>query len=390
MTQPSMRPPYPPPHPQVLPRYVPPPRRPIAGIVAGLCGLVAAGLALGGSFAPIYEVDREVGDLVIEWWGTGPSADTVAGLALVLAALLLASGAALAFARVVTGARLLLALGLGSLTGTVLLALLNTLEALERWNGEFLGPGESLTFTTSTGLWLPLAGVVVGVVAVVFAHRPQVRVEPMTPRIGFPMPYTRGVAVGQLRPPGPPPVIPAPGAPAPSTSDEEGEITLRTKVTESAAEEPASEPVSEAPTEVSDPEAPTEAPVTMPVAHDAPTEIPPSAEQAPTIDEPETVADSPAPEDWTTRLEEQPAEPEQPPAPEQAAAEAPAEPEPTQPEQAPASEQPPTPEQATTEQPEPAQPEEPPAPEPGKSSLGDLPAAPPAPELADDQDDKKN
>jgi len=358
VTQPSMRPPYPPPHPQVLPRYVPPPRRPIAGIVAGLSGLAAAGLALGGSFAPIYEVDREVGDLVIEWWGTGPSADTVAGLALVLATLLLVSGSALAFARMVTGARLLLTLGLGSLTGTVLLALLNTLEALERWNGEFLGPGESMTFTTSTGLWLPLAGVVVGVVAVVFAHRPQVRVEPMTPRIGFPMPYPRGVASGQMRPPGPPPV---PGATAPSTPDEEGEITLRTKVTE--------EPVSE-----------------------APTEVPPPAEPPPTADEPETVADSPDPEDWTTRLEE-PAESEQP-APEQATAEDPAEP--TQPEQATVAEQPPAPEQPTAEQPEPTQPEEPSAPEqqaapePGKSSLGDLPAAPPAPELADDKDDKKD
>jgi len=370
VTQPSMRPPFPPPHPQVLPRYVPPPRRPIAGIVAGSTGLVAAGLALGGSFAPIYEVDREVGDLVIEWWGTGPVADTVAGLALALATLLLVSGAALAFGRMVTGARLFLALGLGSLTGTVLLALLNTLEAMERWNGEFLGPGESLTFTTSTGLWLPLAGVVVGVVAVVFAHRPQVRVEPMTPRIGFPMPYNRGVAVGQMRPPGPPPVVPVPGAPDPSTSDEDGEITLRTKVTEDAME---------APTEA-EAEAPTEA--AGPVAHDAPTEIPPSAEPpAPAIDEPETqVVDSPEQDEWAAQLEEQPTGPEQTPAaeqspePEQATAEH--VPEPSQPEQ------PSAPEEQTA-------PEQPPAPEPGKSSLGDLPAAPPAPELADDQDDTK-
>src|ERR1044072_8765050 len=134
-----MRPPFPPPLPQVLPRYTQPPRRP---------------------------------------------------------ALLLGVGAVVAFTRATTAARLFLALGVGSLAGTVLLQLSYTLDDMSVWNDVPLEAGESVRFTTGWGLWLPIAALVFGVVAVVLADRGgpsggpalPARVEPSTPRMGFPMP----------------------------------------------------------------------------------------------------------------------------------------------------------------------------------------------------------
>src|SRR5262245_60497546 len=127
VTQPSMRPPFPPPHPQVLPGYARPPRRPVGYLVAGLLGVFAAGLTLAGSFLSVDEVAHGGATYAQTWWGVdGPpdtraAGDTWTGLALVLAILLVTAGAVLAFSPLRTATRLLLALGVGSLTGTMFL-----------------------------------------------------------------------------------------------------------------------------------------------------------------------------------------------------------------------------------------------------------------------------
>src|ERR1700754_3803329 len=160
-----MRPVFPPPLPQVLPAYVPPPRRSPVPLVAGLFGVIAAGLTLGGSFAPIREVENGAAGYVIKWWGVerpnfAADTDSLAGLTLVLATLLLGVGAVLSFTRTTTAARLFLALGVGSLTGTVTLALIGTLDDLRTWEGIPLEPGESVRFMAGWGLWLPMSAVV--------------------------------------------------------------------------------------------------------------------------------------------------------------------------------------------------------------------------------------
>lgn len=202
VTQPPSRPPFPPPHPRVLPRYVHPPRRPVTPLVAGLTGLVAAGLALAGVFADVHEIETARGGYSVTWWGLdrgegAPDVTSLGGLALVLTALLLAVGAVLALSRLATAARLFLALGVGSLTGTVLLQAMLTLQNLAAWNEAPLSAGESMRFTTSWGLWLPIGGVAFAVAALVLAYRGEpARVEPNTPRMGFPMPYGPGPVTG--------------------------------------------------------------------------------------------------------------------------------------------------------------------------------------------------
>jgi hypothetical protein len=243
----------------VLPPYAPPPRRPITGLLAGLAGLVAAAFAIGGSFAPVHEAtvtaDGSTDTTVTSWWSLGrpgdlPDLGSPAGVVLVLATLLLGAGGVLAFTRLTTVARLVLALGVGVLGGAVVLQSMNTVTDMASWDEVALEPGQSIEFGPGWGMWLPVGGLVVGVVALVLAYRVSgVRVEPSTPRMGFPMPY--GPMTGAQ------PVIVAPvpagaGDPTPavgaapagavpvstvttsSTSDEDPETTLRTTVTESS------------------------------------------------------------------------------------------------------------------------------------------------------------
>ena len=409
-----MRPPFPPPHPQVLPAYVQPPRRSVLPLLAGLFGMIAAGLTLGGSFAPVREVESGDSGYVIKWWGVdrpdfAADTDTLAGLTLVLATVLLAVGAVLAFTRVTAAARLFLALGLGSLAGTVLLQLIYTLDDLNMWNDVPLEPGQSIKFAAGWGLWLPLAGLVFGVVAVVLAFRGgPVRVEPNTPRMGFPMPYGPPVP-GAATPPGAVAVAPIPGAAAPtppsgipagpagapvvapvavpvvppvappvapSVPDDDPDETLRTTVSEEPTEVPAPAAPGASAAAAMVPEPPAAAEIASaltpaPVAPDAPTEVPrPDAEEW-------TAADVDAPPEPDAPTEVPSADAATEPAPLDPADPAPATPDAT-PE---ATEEPTDPAAA-----EPA-PEDPAAPEPGASGLSDLPAAPPAPELAAEKKD---
>src|SRR4051812_31541493 len=332
-----MRPPFPPPQPQMQqvqvplmpPGYARPPRRSVVPLVTGALGMVAAGLALGGSFAPVREVESGSNGYTIKWWGVErpevtANADTLAGLTLVLATLLLGVGAVVAFTRVTTAARLFLALGVGSLTGTVVLQLIYTLDDMALWNDVPLDAGETVRFTTGWGLWLPLAAVVFGVIAVVLAYRGpslggQARVEPNTPRMGFPMPYgpptgtqppvlptgvapvpvgvtAAGAAMAALTPPaatpvgspGPPvgapiapagspmtapPAVPAAAAAAPPSTSDDPDETLRTTVSNGPTEAPGASGVAPEPpaaTEIASALTPA------PVAPDAPTEVPPA------------------------------------------------------------------------------------------------------------------
>jgi hypothetical protein len=425
-----MRPPFPPPHPQVLPGYVRPPRRSVAGLIAGLAGLVAAGVALGGSFATVHEVNSGSTHFAVHWWGVeqdGPIGDTSAliGLSIVLATLLLVSGSVFAFTRTVSVARLLLALGLGTLTGAVVSQSMSTLQDMAIWDKVPLDPGERMEFTAGPGLFLPIGAVVIGIVAVAFAWRiPAGRVEPNTPPMGMRLPYgpPTGMPPGAPRPGAPMPGMPGPGAmpgpivppgmhvgvtpptgtpmgaPVPAVDTADADITQRTKVTE----DPPVSPVSAAP------------PVS-PVSPSDPTEIPPpapagaaaaaaqaesdewaAADAEPAPAEPAIDADALATLAGPPTTPE-PAEPEAatevtPPAEPGASAaetaEEPAAAEADAPATSAAESDAPTEAGDSTTDEAPAadnEPTEDTGPKPGTSSLGGLPAAPPAPELSNEQ-----
>ncbi|MFL6123301.1 hypothetical protein [Actinophytocola sp.] len=212
-----------------------PSRGGLTSLIAGTLALVTAGLAIGGSFAPITTFHDSFADgdfsgtevnSDLSWWGVNGVARVAPfdeggklfGLSLVLVATLLVLGAAFAFVASrtrapgpTTGGRSLITAGVGVLAGVVVLQSLLVLEEASAYNDRELEPGESLRFTPGLGLVLPLCALAIGVVAVVLAHvgqRPrESRLEPSTPRMGFPAPY------GYQQVPGMPMTPAAPGAP---------------------------------------------------------------------------------------------------------------------------------------------------------------------------------
>ncbi|MFC4856132.1 hypothetical protein [Actinophytocola glycyrrhizae] len=188
----------------------------VTTLLAGVLALVVAGLAVGGSFGAIstYRNALEIGDetsvyaSTTTWWeynddGSSVSTEsesTLTGLTLVLAAALLVLGAVFAFVAArartsgpVTATRSLISAGVGALASVALLQLFWVLNQTQRYNERELEAGETLEFTPGLGLWLPLGGLLLGVVAVALAHlgrrQGDVRMEPNTPRMGFPAPY---------------------------------------------------------------------------------------------------------------------------------------------------------------------------------------------------------
>jgi hypothetical protein len=374
-----------------MPGYARPPRpRGAAGpLIAGLSGLLAAGLVLGGSFPAIHVLDRGDSKVVVGWWGVEGvdlvgEAASLRGLPLVLAFLLLGTGAILAFVRQSTATRLLLALGVGSLAGTVFLQVIATMHDLNASNQIELAPGESIQFVTGWGLWLPMAGILVGAVALIFAYRvPRAGAELSTPRMGFPMPYPPPMTGVQPAVPGgqpvpAAPVVPVPGAAAAvpaSPSDDDPETTLRTKVTE--------EPVApDAPTEAPEPETPdvptksAEAPIEtadVPEAAGEPGSTPPSEPDTAKTDDPPAAppAAEATPEPTAEPTPEPIAEPAAEPTAEPTAE---ATPEPIVEPIAEATPEPPpepTPETAAEQTAEPAEPVAEPAAEPTPESAGE-------------------
>jgi hypothetical protein len=223
-----------------------PSRGGLTSILAGILALVTAGLAVGATFAPItsyrntYEGsgDTTVTANNVGWWGlrdagsSSPfeSESLLFGLALVLVAVLLVLGAVFAFvaartraAGATTGGRSLITAGVGVLAGVMLLESLQVMENASNYNSRELEPGESLEFSVGLGFVLPLCALGLGVIAVVLAHVGQraVRLEPNTPRMGFPAPYgykpgaPMGTPAAGVVAAGTPVAVGAPAAPAP-------------------------------------------------------------------------------------------------------------------------------------------------------------------------------
>jgi len=212
-----------------------PPRGGLTSLLAGILSLVVAGLLVGGSFGtistfrqlvPLGGPDAEKAVFAGErtWWSfsdagsTNPNTEStfLGGLVLVLAAALLLLGAVYAFVAsrtctpgAVAASRSLIVAGAAVLIGGVLIVLFDVLDAMDNFNRRELAEGESVDFHAEIGLYLPLGAILLGIVAVVLAHvgqRPHaVRVEPNTPRMGFPAPYGQR-PYGQ---PGPAPVAPS-------------------------------------------------------------------------------------------------------------------------------------------------------------------------------------
>jgi hypothetical protein len=375
-----------------------PPKQPRGGLtslLAGVLALVAAGLTIGGVFGPITTYTNKVdfGDgesptvfaTKYSWWSftdngsTEPveTASTPAGLLLVLAALLLVLGAVfiVVAARTRTSGptsagRSLITGGVGVLAGLGLLQLLDVLAQMSRYNSRKLNAGESLDFTAGLGLYLPLGALAAGLVAVVLAHVGQrvgvARVEPNTPRMGFPAPYgyqqqmpggrpaPTGVAVPGVPLPGGVPlaerateVEPPSASTADDTADDDAADTqvVSNATASGAPETPASAAVSPSGSPLSAALAGEPAPAAppQPVTPPTPPSGPAIASLTSATDSPESpAAPSPATDSVAT-----PASPAAEPAP---AASEPAEPTP----------------------------------------LTDLPAAPPAPESSSSDDQKKD
>jgi hypothetical protein len=299
----------------------PPPKRPGGGLtsmIAGILALVTAGLVVGGSFAPItsyrnaLEIDGDSSVFSTDsgWWGMSDTGSTetveaessLIGLALVLVAALLVLGAVFALvasrtrtSAPTTGGRSLISAGTGVLLGALLMQGLLVVEQASTLNEQELQSGQSIEYSPGLGLILPLIALALGLIAVVLAHvgqKPQAaRVEPNTPRMGFPAPFGY-----QQQAPGTPPHAQA--APAESSDEDDAATTQRVSNATATGASAVSEPLS------GEPSAPTPAPVTPATTSEAtpataegatpakpattPEEAPPAPAESPTT--------SPAPE----------------------------------------------------------------------------------------------
>ena len=221
----------------------------LTSMLAAILAFVTAGLAIGGTFAPIttLRITNEGGGQTTVygehdgWWNFGDDGSTdpllseskLLGLVLVLSATLLVLGAVFALVASrsrtqgpTTGGRSLIAAGVGVLTGVTLAQALDVLRLADRYNSRELEAGEAIDFAPGLGLVLPLCAVGLGLVAVVLAHVGQrargARQEPLTPKMGFPAPY----GYQRQGAPGTPPAGSTPGTPKPAdTSDDDSETT---------------------------------------------------------------------------------------------------------------------------------------------------------------------
>ena len=183
-----------------------------AGLLIMFTFLVAAGATFWGSFLTIETNKRVFSDNLsfqyeLTWWelrnqGTGArSSDTwfppygvipaVAGGLLVFAAVLALTAFIGRRPGLVTAIRVTAAVGFGLLVGAIMIRLLDGLAAIDAIGKENLEPGQSVEFRFGLGLYVPAAAAVVGVIALLLTlnRGRAARVEPDTPRIGFPMPY---------------------------------------------------------------------------------------------------------------------------------------------------------------------------------------------------------
>jgi len=384
----------------------------LTSLLAGILALVTAGVAVGGSFAPITSLRNSFesdGDPFVDaskstWWGTSydgssdPFDDqtTLIGLTLVLVAALLVLGAVFAFVASRTrasgptsGGRSLISAGVGVLAGVMLLQVLDVVEQVSRFNDRELQPGESLDYKPGLGLILPLCGLGLGLVAVVLAHvgqRPRAaRVEPNTPRMGFQAPY--GYKPGMPVPPQAPnaerPTDVDTSSPAPEDEFDDAADTQVVSNATATGAEPAAAADPSTPATGTEPPVPPTAPEQAAPATGSEPEAPKAVSEPAASAEPEPpVAATPEPP-----AEVAPPAPVTPPAPASSvAASAPATSGHVAPKSDPAPEAP-APEADATPTGDTASAASGPSQAP--TPLTDLPAAPPAPELVDEKKDGK-
>ncbi|GAB3459333.1 hypothetical protein GCM10027436_65730 [Actinophytocola sediminis] len=290
-------------------------------MIAAIAAVLAAGLAVAGLFLPVHSLVNTQDDgertfgYDFTWWGYDDTSEgddagvfevgpTQGGWVLIAAAAVLVLAALFVFLAgrsvrpgVRTAGRSLLSAGVGVLVGASVLQLVSSLADLGSWSDRPLRPGEAIKFTIELGLYLPLGAVVLGLVAVVLAHRARpVRREPATPPMGFRMrQYGPGPMTGQQ------PALAGPGqssgrfapvppgqssgrfAPVPVTStsdstadaEQDPEITQRTTVhvgpTDAAAGQQAPAPQS-----------PVQAALTAQPGQDGPTPTEPATANQPT------------------------------------------------------------------------------------------------------------
>lgn len=264
---PAQLPPYQPPAPRV--------RRTtwLAGTLAAVAFIGAAGLVLGGTFADLYHYeyssDATKDTFDFGWWSSsdedGPLPEddgtTVWGIGAAGATALLLLSAVFAFVAGLgsrptrtstTVTRVSGSLGAGVAAGvitTVALFVFNTFDSVESQGVE---AGERVTFSVGLGVWLPLAGTVVALAGVVLALLPQPgggmpgRVEPETPRMGVPMPYGAMQQQQQQQPPLGQPQAPGPqSVPIPTAQPPASQVPVAQAP---AAPEPPPPPAEPAPT----------------------------------------------------------------------------------------------------------------------------------------------
>lgn len=198
--------------------------------IGAVAAVLAAGLTIAGLFLPVHSVTNSWGPgegtfgYDVTWWGLTATSDgidsplaqsttAVTGiLPSVAAALLLVAAVFMYLAGrslrpgVRTAGRSLVSAGVGMLAGVATFQLISSLLDMRTWNESPLDPGEGVDFMVDIGLYLPLGAVILGVVAIVLAHRTRpARREPMTPPMGIRRPPYPGPMTGQQ------PAVPGPG-----------------------------------------------------------------------------------------------------------------------------------------------------------------------------------
>jgi hypothetical protein len=227
--QPAGTPPYAVPPQAFPPRRVKPPRttpRWVAGLLAGIAFLIAAGATVWGSFEKTQSFrferqgtsggDPDVSFYDVTWWRIEQSADSFGeyppyGIVVAVAAGLLLIGAVLAMTAfgvrrsgLVTGARVSAAAGVGLLAGGLTILLLDALQGLSNTNQRDVDPGETVSFQVGLGIWLPAGAAGLALIGLILAlTRPRTalaRQEPATPPMGFRSPYGPGPYQQQVPP----------------------------------------------------------------------------------------------------------------------------------------------------------------------------------------------